>query len=221
MVGDIMAITVTIVDDHPAILTGVRTWFAESERPIRVVAAGTSIKCAWVPPGDRADVVVLDLNVEENQAISYRTTVRRLVDAGRKVIVYTMQDNQEVALTCLELGVCAFVTKAEGDHHLVAATIAAAENRPYLPPALAGAMAASRQPQQPQLSDREREVLTRWFQCESKQLVANRMSITPRTVSTYLDRIRIKYANVGRPAPTKAALLARAIQDGLVDVDDI
>lgn len=216
-----MAITVTIVDDHPAILAGVRAWFAEAEQPIRVVAAGTSIKCAWVPPGDQADVVVLDLNVEENPAVSYRSTVRRLVDAGRKVIVYTMQDNQEVAMTCLDLGACAYVTKAEGDHHLVAATIAAAENRPYLPPALAGAMAASRQPQQPQLSDREREVLMRWFQCESKQLVADRMSITPRTVSTYLDRIRVKYANAGRSAPTKAALLARAIQDGLVDVDEL
>ena len=74
---------------------------------------------------------------------------------------------------------------------------------------------------QPHLSDRELEVLTLWFQCESKQLVADRMRITPRTVGTYLDRIRVKYGNVGRPAPTKAALLARAIQDGLIDVDDL
>lgn len=216
-----MAITVTVVDDHPAILAGVRAWYADADPPIRVVAAGTSIKCAWTPPGDQADVVILDLNVEENPAVSYRSTLRRLVDAGRKVIVYTMQDSEDVAMACLDLGACAFLTKAEGNDHLVAATVAAAENRPYLPPALAGAMVASRQPQHPQLSDRERQVLTLWFQCESKQLVADRLEITPRTVGTYLDRIRLKYANVGRPAPTKAALLARALQDGLVDIDDI
>lgn len=216
-----MAITVTVVDDHPAILAGVRAWYAEAEPPIRVIAAGTSIKCAWTPPGDQADVVILDLNVEETPAIPYTSTVRRLVDAGRKVIVYTMQDSEGVAVTCLDLGVCAFLTKAEGDDHLVAATVAAAENRPYLSPALAGAMIANWQPQHPQLSEREREVLTLWFQCESKQLVAERLTITPRTVGTHLDRIRVKYANVGRPAPTKAALLARAIQDGLVDVDDL
>jgi DNA-binding CsgD family transcriptional regulator len=64
-------------------------------------------------------------------------------------------------------------------------------------------------------------VLTQWFQCESKQLVADRMRITTRTVDTYLDRVRVKYANVGRPAPTKAALLARAIQDGLVGLEDL
>jgi two-component system, NarL family, nitrate/nitrite response regulator NarL len=120
----------------------------------------------------------------------------------------------------LDIGVAAFLTKIEGDSHLVAATVAAAENRPYLPPALAGAIAANRGPQHPRLSDREREVLTQWFQCESKHLVAERMGITPRTVSTYLDRVRLKYANAGRPAPTKAALLARAIQDGLVGLDD-
>jgi len=215
-----MAITVTVVDDHPAILAGIRAWYALADPPVEVVAAGASVGVAWTPPGDKADVVVLDLNVE-HEAVSYRTTVRRLVDAGRRVIVYTMQEDEDVALSCLDIGVSAFLTKAEGNDHLVAATVAAAENRPYLAPALAGAIVANRQAQQPKLSDREREVLTQWFQCESKQLVADRMSITPRTVGTYLDRVRLKYANVGRPAPTKAALLARAIQDGYVDIDEL
>jgi two-component system, NarL family, nitrate/nitrite response regulator NarL len=215
-----MAITVTVVDDHPAILSGVRAWYAEAGLPIQVIAAGTSVDVAWTPPGDGADVVVLDLNVGDERG-PYQRAVRRLVDAGRKVIVYTMQDSEDVALTCLDLGVCAFLTKSEGDEHLVAATVAAAANRPYLPPTLAGAIAADRGPAHPRLSDREREVLTLWFQCESKQLVADRMRITPKTVDTYLDRVRVKYANVGRPAPTKAALLARAIQDGLVGLDDL
>ncbi|RZQ64819.1 DNA-binding response regulator [Amycolatopsis suaedae] len=215
-----MAITVAVVDDHPAILAGVRAWYACTDPPIEVVAAGDSVKCAWIPPGDTADVVVLDLNVD-NTVTSHHGTVRRLVDAGRKVIVYTMQDSEEIALSCVELGVHAFLTKAEGEEHLVSATIAAAQDRPYVAPALAGAMAANRLPHFPQLSEREYEVLTLWFQCESKQMVADRLDITTRTVGTYLDRIRVKYANVGRPAPTKAALLARAIQDGIVDVDDL
>ena len=37
----------------------------------------------------------------------------------------------------------------------------------------------------------------------------------------YLDRVRIKYANAGRPAATKAALVARAIQDGLIHPEDL
>jgi hypothetical protein len=33
--------------------------------------------------------------------------------------------------------------------------------------------------------------------------------------------VRAKYAAVGRAATTKAALVAREIQDGIIDVDDL
>jgi len=68
---------------------------------------------------------------------------------------------------------------------------------------------------------REREVLVAWFQTESKELVGQRLYISPATVRTHLQRIRIKYAAAGRPATTKAALVARAIQDGMISVDDL
>jgi hypothetical protein len=76
-------------------------------------------------------------------------------------------------------------------------------------------------PGRPKLSEREKEVLTQWFRCESKQIVAHRSGISVRTGGTLLDRVRLKYAKAGRPASTKAALLARAIQDGLVDLDEV
>ena len=90
-----------------------------------------------------------------------------------------------------------------------------------MPPALAGALGTNARADRPQLSVREENVLIEWFQSESKELVAQRLGISVRTVNSYLDRVRIKYANVGRPARTKASLVARAIQDGLVDVDDL
>lgn len=34
-----------------------------------------------------------------------------------------------------------------------------------------------------------------------------------------LDRVRVKYVEVGRPAPTKVDLLRRAMEDGLVAED--
>jgi hypothetical protein len=83
------------------------------------------------------------------------------------------------------------------------------------------AIAANSDPGRPKLSEREKEVLTQWFRCESKQIVAHRSGISVRTGGTLLDRVRLKYAKAGRPASTKAALLARAIQDGLVDLDEV
>ncbi|MEU3057682.1 response regulator transcription factor [Streptomyces griseus] len=212
-------VSVVVIDDHPAILSGVQMWYSASPRPITVVAAGASVREAWTAPGSTADVVVLDLQLGE--AVPAFSSLRRLVDAGRQVVVYSMRDDEKTALTCLDLGAATFLTKSEGQEHLVEATLAAADERPYMPPALAGALGTNARADRPQLSSREENVLIEWFQSESKELVAQRLGISVRTVNSYLDRVRIKYANVGRPARTKASLVARAVQDGLVDVDDL
>lgn len=75
--------------------------------------------------------------------------------------------------------------------------------------------------QRPNLTVREIEVLISWFRCDSKPAVAASMFLSLGTVNTHLTRIRQKYAAVGRPAPTKASLVARALQDGLIDIDEL
>lgn len=72
----------------------------------------------------------------------------------------------------------------------------------------------------PQLSKREVEVLLAWLRTESKREAAQQLYITAATVSTHIARIRDKYAEVGRPAPTKAHLLIRALQDGYSHISD-
>lgn len=73
----------------------------------------------------------------------------------------------------------------------------------------------------PILTDREVQVLTGWIRCDSKTAVAKSLFLSLGTVNTHLTRIRAKYAAVGRPASTKASLVARALQDGLVDIAEL
>lgn len=40
------------------------------------------------------------------------------------------------------------------------------------------------------------------------------MTISDETVKQYLQRVRLKYAKVGRAAPTKLELYHRAVEDG-------
>jgi hypothetical protein len=47
------------------------------------------------------------------------------------------------------------------------------------------------------------------------------MGISVETVDQYISRARIKYAAAGRPAPNKAAMVARAIEDGLIRAEDV
>jgi DNA-binding NarL/FixJ family response regulator len=212
-------ITAAVVDDHPVVVAGVRAWCGLADPPIEVVAAGPTVATAWMSPGAEADVVVLDLQLDLSGPAFGE--LRRLVDAGRRVVVSTMRDHQETALTCLDIGACTYLTKAEGESHLVAAIHAAARGEPYIPPALAGALGTDTRPNRPKLSEQELNVLREWFHCESKKGVADALNITVNTVNTYLTRVRAKYASAGRAAPTKAALVARALQDGLVTIDEL
>jgi DNA-binding NarL/FixJ family response regulator len=216
---DKAGLTAVVVDDHPAVRAGVAYWLSVGTPPIKVVAEGEDVRAAWLGEGAGADVVVLDLNLG-GPAPAFGD-LRRLVDADRRVVVYSMRADDGIALQCLELGALCYLTKAEGAVHLVEAVRAAAVDKPYTPPSLAGALAGDRSERRPALSSRETEVLIEWFQSESKEFVAHRLGISPSTVNTHLERIRTKYAQIGREATTKVALAARAIQDGLIGVDDL
>ncbi len=73
----------------------------------------------------------------------------------------------------------------------------------------------------PALTEREVQVLRTWLMLDSKPAAAQRLYISLGTVNTHLTRIRAKYAEIGRPASTKAALVARAVQDGLMSLDEL
>ncbi|MET8361781.1 response regulator transcription factor [Micromonospora sp. NPDC005171] len=212
-------LSAVVVDDHPAVRAGVAHWLSSGTPPIRVAAAGDDVRVAWLDEGAGADVVILDLHLGgPTPALG---DLRRLAQAGRRVVVYSMRVDDDIALQCLEAGALSYLTKAEGAEHLLQATRAAAAGRAYTPPTLAGALAGDCSAHRPVLSARETEVLVEWFQSESKDFVAQRLGISLSTVNSHLERIRVKYALGGREAPTKAALVARAIQDGLVRLDDL
>lgn len=94
--------------------------------------------------------------------------------------------------------------------------------RPVMPMGRPAAQAAPPAPvvRRPALSPREIEVLLAWLEADSKEDAAERLFIAASTVSTHLARIRAKYTAVGRPAPTKTHLLARALQDGITRLED-
>ena len=211
-------VRIGVIDDHAIIHDGISGWCAIAEPPITIVASFTSpeVFARELPP---LDVVVLDLQFDQRRPDL--STVRRLSDHGYRVIVFSQHTATDLVLECLDLGAVTYLSKSEGREHLIAAIHAACTVQPYLGPTMAKAMKNDPASNKPTLSAREQEVLLCWFQTETKGLVAKRLYITVGTVDTHLARIRLKYAAVGREAKTKAALLGRAIQDGLITADEL
>ncbi|MBI3224234.1 MAG: response regulator transcription factor [Mycolicibacterium cosmeticum] len=213
-------VTVAVIDDHGVIHSGISAWCGAADPPIRLSDSYFDAESFLAAThAEVADVVIFDLELT-GPAPDF-TALERIAQAGHRVVVYSHLEHAEVILTCLDLGAVTYLVKSEGRQHLVEAIRAASTDSTYVGPRMAGALGADRRQGRPALAPREREVLLAWFQTESKDLVAGRLNIAPATVRTHLQRVRVKYAAVGRPAPTKAALVARAIQDGIIGIDDL
>ncbi|KOX28191.1 LuxR family transcriptional regulator [Saccharothrix sp. NRRL B-16348] len=212
-------ITAVIVDDHAAITAGVRYWCEQAVPPIRLVDAGARLADVWTGPGADADVVIFDLELVPGRPDF--AELRRLVDNGRRVVVYSQHADTATALKCVDLGALAYLTKREGLDHLIPAIRATAQGIPYTAPSLSGALVADDAPDRPRLSPRESEVLRAWFTSSSKDLVAAKLNITVKTVDTHIARVRVKYANAGRAARTKSELVSRALDDGLITLAEL
>ena len=219
-VPDRIALAVAVIDDHDAIHDAVRIWCNEARPPITFAGAFFSTEKFLSAVDFEVDVVVFDLE-QEGRRVDF-AGLSRVIEHGYRVVVYSYQSANEVILRCLELGALSYITKSENKNHLIdAITAAAAVDEPYIGPRMAAAMFADQDVGRPNLTSREMEILIAWFQTESKDLVAQRLFISPSTVRTHLQRVRAKYAAVGRQAQTKSALVARAIQDGIIAVDDL
>ncbi|BBX18396.1 LuxR family transcriptional regulator [Mycolicibacterium duvalii] len=216
------AVRIAIIDDHDVVHAGVQAWCAQADPPIEVVGCFLEPAEYFAARSDGAadaDVVLLDLQIEGNRPDF--EALRRLSDGEQRVIVYSHISADEVILTCLELGAVTYLAKSEGKRHLIDAVRAAHTATPYVGPRMGKALLNDTTLGRIKLSEREKQVLIAWFQTESKELVAKRLFIAPTTVRTHLQRARAKYASVGRPAPTKSALLARAIEDGILSLNDL
>lgn len=220
--GAARPVTVAIIDDHDVVHAGVEAWCARAEPPIELVGNflhPNEFLARFPDIPNQVDVVLLDLQIDGNRPDF--ATLRKLCESGQRVIIYSHLTADEIILTSLELGAVTYLVKSEGRLHLIEAIHAAGSGTPYTGPRMAKALVNDRTSGRIKLSEREKEVLRAWFQTESKELVGKRLYIAPTTVRTHLQRARAKYAAVGRPAPTKSALLARAVEDGILSLNEL
>jgi len=215
--------SVAVVDEHDAIHAAIELWCSQAQPRIRFAgnyfSAEQFLAEHPAPCASGAGPIVLELQKQRN-GVDF-ASLDRIVSRQHRVIVDSHMATDEVILTALDRGAVTYLTKSESKDHLIDAIRAAGTDTPYIAPRMALAMLNDSTVGRANLAPREKEVLVAWFRTESKDLVARQLQIAPTTVRTHLQRVRAKYAAVGRPATTKAALVARAIQDGIVNVDDI
>lgn len=220
---------VAIVDDHEVVREGLRA-VAGSAEGVELVATAPTVYDLLVAlgrnPRDPAnadlgkvkrecDVVLLDLSLQDRSRPS--ENVDALVQAGIKVLIFSIGENPALIREALKSGALGLVRKSEPLEHALAEARNIADGKAVVTKELAAAIDGDHEFSRANLSPREQETLRLYASGFAQVQVARRMGIKQSAVKTNIDRIREKYARVGRPAPTKIDLRIRAIEDGLVD----
>ena len=212
-------VTVAIIEDHPVVTEGVASWIrSDPGRRVGLVQTARDLTGLRALPPSSVDVVILDLELNGELVTAQ---IPDLVAAGYRVVAFSGHTDPAIVMETLDNGAHAYVSKDEGRDHLVEAVLAAAADRPYVTRSQARAMLADQQAARPVLSQQELQALLLWFQGMSKASVGRRMAISENTVRQYISRARAKYAATGRTAASKDALLARAIEDGVLKPSEI
>jgi DNA-binding NarL/FixJ family response regulator len=116
----------------------------------------------------------------------------------------------------LAAGAAGIVSKSAPIDDVVRAIRTVARGEPLNNVEWASAVEADRDFADAQLSARERDVLRLYAAGLPLKAVAERLGVAYNTAKENITRIRVKYIDVGRPAPTKVDLMRRAMEDGIL-----
>lgn len=202
--------TVAIVDDHRMFAQGLGALLRQRGDRLEVTVAVSSWAALLSHPWHPADVTLLDLDLADG--IPARVKIASLVASGSRVVMVSGTADPSVVLGCLDSGALGYVPKTDVGDDVIAAIAAALVGDVHLTPALAAVLEFA--PRPPALSDQEARALALYAGGLPLKSVARQLNVGYETAKTYLDRVRDKYALVGREARTKVDLRQRAQEDG-------
>ncbi|THG31106.1 response regulator transcription factor [Naasia lichenicola] len=207
------AYRVAAVDDHESVRLGLKAACTDAGLTFIEEAPGVDALIAALN-GREVDVVVLDLSLGDGSSVT--ENVKKIQATGAGVLVHSIADRVASVREALAAGAAGVIPKSAATQTVMAAikTVASGEVLNNLD--WASAIDADADFARAQLGRRERDVLHLYASGLPLKMVAGQLGIAPSTAREYLDRIRVKYVEVGRPAPTKVDLLRRAVEDGIL-----
>ena len=207
-------VTVSIVDDHDAIRFGFEAICQRFNFEL-LAQAPTVSECLDALGNKVPQVAVLDLSLADGSNV-YQN-VKSFVERNIQVLVFSIGDKAKRNQDALQAGAAAIVTKSEGLEKLAQSIYYVAHGVLINNLETTAAIDSDVEFKDAKLSPREREVLSLYSSGYTQKQIAFQLGIAQSTVKEHIDRVRTKYADVGRPVTDKTDFLKRAIEDGLID----
>lgn len=207
-------IRVLVVDDHPVVRQGLRTFLSSLDDMDVVAEAADGDEALRKLRHLRPDVALLDLLMPGTSGLD---VLRQAVDLDlpTRIIVLTSFADTDQVVPAVRAGAAGYLLKDAEPRELVEAIRAAHRGDSALHPRAAGAV--MREVAEPRdaardtgLTPREHEVLALLARGLTNRLIARQLDVTEKTVKTHVSHVLAKLGVTDR---TQAALLA--VREGL------
>ncbi|MCL5265256.1 MAG: response regulator transcription factor [Chloroflexi bacterium] len=214
-------IHVLLVDDHPVLRVGLRT-LIENERDMEVVGeAGDGDEAVLLAERLCPDVVVMDISMPGTNGLEATRRIRKLDHRKPiQVLVLTVHAQERYLFPVLQAGGAGYLLKSSADTELIDAIRVVAKGGAFLYPSatrllmedyLQRAKSGEEQDSYELLGDRERDVLRMTAEGYTGAEIAEKLSLSPKTVETYRSRIMEKLG-----LHSRADLVRYALRKGLL-----
>jgi len=209
-------IRILIVDDHVVVRDGVKKIFHEKPDEAVFGEASTVEEALQLIHEGCWDVVVLDISLGQRSGLDVLQELKQL-RPKLPVLIFSMHAEEQYARRAFKAGAAGYITKDSARAELVTAINKVIAGGKYVSPALAEKLVfdmarGTDGPPHEALSQREFEVMRLIALGKAISEIAEFLSLSERTISTYRARILEKMS-----MKTNAELTHYAVKNSLVE----
>src|SRR5690606_33142113 len=206
---------ILIADDHAVVRKGLKQILIEEYPSARIMEVGDAESLLREVIGDSWDIVISDMNMPGRSGLDALSQIRQ-VAPQLPVLIMSMYPEDQYALRVLKAGASGYLGKETIHDDLVKAIEMVRVGKKFITPTIAEKLVEavgsnSSKALHETLSDREFDVFKLLASGKSVSEIAQQLSLSATTVSTYRARVMEKM-NIR----SNAALARYALENGLI-----
>ena len=208
-------IRIVIVDDHAIVRAGLRQFLVEQSDLEVVGEAANGREALDLVRKGGIDVIVMDLSMPDQNGVDALAAIKARAPE-LPVLILSGYPEAHYATNLLRQGASGYLNKECDPQEIVTAVRTVSRGRKYITPTVAELLAdqlhsGADKPLHEQLSEREFQVFLRLAQGETIGVIADSLSLSVKTVSTYRTRIMEKMS-----LESNSDLTYYALKNGLI-----